>query len=406
MTDELLVEAQHVGLIEDEGRPERRAEVEEEDEAGDDPDLALGESPADRREGLHHHRALRAGGRLTDECGGHREREEGKGRGEEEGAVDRAPLGEIPADLAHEDRRELDGGPLNGLKRAGEAQGLAALDHDGVDEHVGEGEAEPHHGEEAGEPGIGVRDAEPEGQARGSGQRRGEQEIALAPAPPERKEVGDEAVHRLDEPGERRDEEEVRDLPGRQAALLEHDGHGLIRQVPHPLGEIDHGEQDGEALRISTLEREEPAQPSEHGRTIRRNGFARADVCYPKASCPATPRERTDIAMAALAGQGSSAADRVRVAPVEGADTLFTPAFLAYLVRMHDAFTPRAHDCAPSATEVLRQALEQGIMPGPAPERALTRPATGRCRRCRRICGSRASRSPGRARSRACSSMP
>ncbi len=274
VTDELLVEAQHVGLVEDEGRPERRAEVEEEDEAGDDPDLALGEGPADRRECLPHPRAVRAGGRLTDESGGHREREEGKARGEEKRGVERAPLGEIPADLAHEDRRDLDGAPLDGLKRAGEAQGLAALDHDGVDEHVGEGEAEPHHGEEAGEPGIGVRDAESEGQARGPGQGRGEQEIALALAPPEREEVGDEAVHGLDEPGDRADEEEVRDLPRRQAALLEHDGHGLVRQVPHALGEIDHGEQDGEALRVPTLEREEPAQPGEHCRTI--TGPARA----------------------------------------------------------------------------------------------------------------------------------
>ena len=74
--------------------------------------------------------------------------------------------------------------------------------------------------------------------------------------------------------------------------------------------------------------------------------------------------------MAALAGQGSSAADRVRVAPVEGADTLFTPAFLAYLVRMHDAFTPRAHALRAERDRVLRRALEQGIMPGPAPEAA------------------------------------
>ena len=74
--------------------------------------------------------------------------------------------------------------------------------------------------------------------------------------------------------------------------------------------------------------------------------------------------------MAAPAGQGSSAADRVRVAPVEGADTLFTPAFLAYLVRMHDAFTPRAQALRVERDRVLRRALEQGIMPGPAPESA------------------------------------
>src|SRR6185295_7240911 len=59
------------------------------------------------------------------------------------------------------------------------------------------------------------------------------------------------------------------DLPRRQAPLLEHDGQDLIRQVPHALSEIDHGEQDGEALRVPTLEREEPAQPGEHCRTIR-----------------------------------------------------------------------------------------------------------------------------------------
>src|SRR4029453_14314879 len=99
------------------------------------------------------------------------------------------------------------------------------------------------------------------------------------------------------------------------------------------------------------------------------NGFPRGDVCYPRSSCR-PPRERTDTAMAAPAGQGSSAADRVRVMPVEGADTLFTPAFLAYLVRMHAAFAPRAEALRVERDRVLRRALEQGIMPGPAPESA------------------------------------
>src|SRR5262245_66197628 len=81
------------------------------------------------------------------------------------------------------------------------------------------------------------------------------------------------------------------------------------------------------------------------------------------------PRERIDTTMAAPAGQRSSAADRVRVAPVEGADTLFTPAFCEYLVRMHDAFTPRAHALRAERDRVLRRALEQGIMPGPVAER-------------------------------------
>ncbi len=74
--------------------------------------------------------------------------------------------------------------------------------------------------------------------------------------------------------------------------------------------------------------------------------------------------------MARPAGQGSSAADRVRVAPVDGADTLFTPAFLDYLVRMHDAFAPRALALRAKRDLVLRRALEQGILPGPPPESA------------------------------------
>ena len=74
--------------------------------------------------------------------------------------------------------------------------------------------------------------------------------------------------------------------------------------------------------------------------------------------------------MARPAGQGSSAADRVRVAPVDGADTLFTPAFLDYLVRMHDAFAPRALALRAKRDLVLRRALEQRILPGPPPESA------------------------------------
>src|SRR5262249_31681668 len=70
--------------------------------------------------------------------------------------------------------------------------------------------------------------------------------------------------------------------------------------------------------------------------------------------------------MAAPAGQRSSAADRVRVVPVEGADTLFTPAFREHLGRMHGAFPPRAHALRLERARVLRRALEQGIMPGPA----------------------------------------
>ena len=166
------------------------------------------------------------------------------------------------------------------------------------------------------------------------------------------------------------DEEEVRDLPRRQAALLEHDGQGLVRQVPHALGEIDHGEQDGEALRVSTLEREEPAQPGEHGRTIRRNGFARGDVCYPRASCRRPHQKGLTPPWPLPPGKEAPQPIAFASRPSRARDTLFTPAFLAYLVRMHDAFTPRAHALRAERDRVLRRALEQGIMPGPAPESA------------------------------------
>src|SRR5678815_5267604 len=97
-----------------------------------------------------------------------------------------------------------------------------------------------------------------------------------------------------------------------------------------------------------------------------------AETCATLGPRAGDPQERTDTAMAAPAGQGSSATARVRVVPVEGADTLFTPAFLAYLVRMHDAFTPRAQALRVERDRVLRRALEEGIMPGPAPESART----------------------------------
>ncbi len=73
--------------------------------------------------------------------------------------------------------------------------------------------------------------------------------------------------------------------------------------------------------------------------------------------------------MAGTAGPGRSTADRVRVAPVEGAETLFTPAFLDYLVQMHDAFTPRARELRVARDAVLRRALE-GALPGAPPAEA------------------------------------
>lgn len=67
-----------------------------------------------------------------------------------------------------------------------------------------------------------------------------------------------------------------------------------------------------------------------------------------------------------MATEGSSqmlATPRVRFAQVSGAAELFTPAFVEYLVRLHDEFTPRIHELRARRTEMLKAAHEQGIMP-------------------------------------------
>jgi len=67
-----------------------------------------------------------------------------------------------------------------------------------------------------------------------------------------------------------------------------------------------------------------------------------------------------------------SASTRVRFAPVEGADRLFTAEFCNYLGTMHDDFTPRVHALRRQRDAVLRRALEQGTLPGPQPPSAAT----------------------------------
>ncbi len=57
---------------------------------------------------------------------------------------------------------------------------------------------------------------------------------------------------------------------------------------------------------------------------------------------------------------------RVRYTPVEGADRLFTPDFLDYLVDLHDRFTPRIRELMARRAEALAQA-HRGVLPGPPP---------------------------------------
>ena len=66
-----------------------------------------------------------------------------------------------------------------------------------------------------------------------------------------------------------------------------------------------------------------------------------------------------------------AATDRLEYAMVEGAAALFSPTFVDYLVRLHDAFTPRVHAIRAQRERVLRDAL-QGTQPGPLPPTAAT----------------------------------
>src|SRR5713101_4058100 len=76
--------------------------------------------------------------------------------------------------------------------------------------------------------------------------------------------------------------------------------------------------------------------------------------------------------MPANPGASRNAADRVQVAPVEGAAALFTPEFRDYLVRLCDEFTPRAHALRAKRDERLARALQQGRLPEPLPASAIT----------------------------------
>src|SRR6185436_13185551 len=71
--------------------------------------------------------------------------------------------------------------------------------------------------------------------------------------------------------------------------------------------------------------------------------------------------------MSASAAPSRPAAGRARWTAVEGADTLFTPDFVEYVVRLHDEFTPRVRALMAKRAEVLARALQQGVPPGPLP---------------------------------------
>jgi len=67
-----------------------------------------------------------------------------------------------------------------------------------------------------------------------------------------------------------------------------------------------------------------------------------------------------------MATDGSAqmlATPRLRFTQLKGAAELFTPAFVDYLVRLHDEFTPRIHVLRAKRAEMLKAAHEHGIMP-------------------------------------------
>ena len=59
----------------------------------------------------------------------------------------------------------------------------------------------------------------------------------------------------------------------------------------------------------------------------------------------------------------SETSERVAYANVEGAGEVFTAEFLEYFVAAHDKFVGRVHDLRAKRAEVLRRALEDGVMP-------------------------------------------
>ena len=63
----------------------------------------------------------------------------------------------------------------------------------------------------------------------------------------------------------------------------------------------------------------------------------------------------------------ATVSERVKYAPVENADELFTPEFIEYLTLLHDRFTPMVHALRAKRAEVLEKILHQGVSFEPPP---------------------------------------
>jgi malate synthase len=71
--------------------------------------------------------------------------------------------------------------------------------------------------------------------------------------------------------------------------------------------------------------------------------------------------------MATEGGSQMLATPRLRFTQVNGAAELFTPAFVEYLVHLHDEFTPRIYALRAQRAEMLKAAHQRGIMPTHSP---------------------------------------
>ena len=62
-----------------------------------------------------------------------------------------------------------------------------------------------------------------------------------------------------------------------------------------------------------------------------------------------------------------TASERIKITPVDGAEELFTPEFVEYLVFLHDRFTLRVRELLSKRAAVLDNALKRGVQPAHPP---------------------------------------
>ena len=141
---------------------------------------------------------------------------------------------------------------MHRLKGAGELPALAVLHHQRVYHHIGEGQPEPHRGEQERHAPRGIGGEQTEREAGGRRHCTGHDQVTLTPAPEQGDPVREQAIGRLDQPGQRGHGKEAGDLGRRIAEVFfQHEGDRLRRQVPHALCEVDHREDERQPARLS-----------------------------------------------------------------------------------------------------------------------------------------------------------